>query len=235
MMVVIPFHNGDLHLVPKLLRWIAELGDHNIYNCILVHPESIDIKPIKSLSDDIFASTSSIRVSKAFDNVPWPKGANIAFGITIEYIFRNRMGPFLWLEPDCVPLKTGWLDEIFDEYLKCGKPLLGTVNCSKKERHLSGVAVYPEYAYNFWREWLPNTRAFDMVNQEHIISRSYHTNLIQNFWGKMGLPPTFKENLEKTDPINTLTLSAIKKRTVLFHRCKDGSLIDLISKKDLVL
>ena len=58
--------------------------------------------------------------------------------------------------------------------------------------------------------------------------RSHNTPLIQHFWGKPDLAPTFREVKGEHDPENTIPMGFIKPEAVLWHRSKDGTLIDLL-------
>lgn len=229
--VVLPFHKGDAHLVFALFERfeITEIPE----DVILLFPAV----PVCFLSDILF------RANRMFKNVKtifldgnirgWPSGPNYAFLTAIRYIKESSQEPFLFMEPDAVPLKVGWLSAIDKEYRKSPKPFMGSINSKDSLCHFSGVGVYPCNAYDYWKEHLPNCKAFDMINQKEIVPLVQPTKLIYNFWGKKNLPPVFKENREKHDPENIMTLSQIPKEAVLFHRVKCLSLHRLLKEKGL--
>jgi hypothetical protein len=66
-----------------------------------------------------------------------------------------------------------------------------------------------------------------------VIQKAEATDLIQSYYGQRDLAPTFVAKREegKTYPINTFDLSKLDKNAVLFHRCKDGSLIDALRER----
>lgn len=233
--VVIPFHSGDAKLAIDLMFWIQELdelwdGKKLDYECVLEFPFMTEhaTRSFKDYGQRLFKSCRLLIPSSPPVNAPWPKGANYMFH---EALIAMRE-PFLWLEPDAIPLVPGWLDYINEEYFMKEKPFMGSINVSTetKRAHLSGVAVYPGNAHEYYKN-IPSSVAFDMVDQSEILPQTHHTRLIKNFWGQTDLAPTFRTHFEKGDPINTLTLSAIPKESVLFHRNKDGTLLKLLRER----
>jgi hypothetical protein len=64
-----------------------------------------------------------------------------------------------------------------------------------------------------------------------MLANGKNTNLIQHFWGKPNLAPTFVHERTERSPENTFTLANLRKEAVLFHRNKDGTLIRLLQDK----
>jgi len=229
MRVVIPYCKRDIMLCSDLLSWIKELGGCEEFDATLASP-FVGFEVLQGMRQkacQCFRGVDVIVKTGAPQEEPWPLGANRLFEATIAKIHE----PFLWLEPDAVPLKEGWLHRIASVYSVCEHSFMGSINEKDGVRHLSGVAVYPDDARNYYVKTLPSAEAFDMVGQEIILNDTYHTKLIYNFWGRHGLPPTFKETLENGDPENTLTLASIPKDAVLFHRSKDGTLLKLLREQ----
>lgn len=50
--------------------------------------------------------------------------------------------PFLWLEPDCVPLRPGWVKAISEAYRQCGKPILISSDENPPDDLVGGIGVY---------------------------------------------------------------------------------------------
>ena len=191
----------------------------------------------------------AIKLSKTGDS-PWPVGANWGFYTCALYISMTTTSPFLWLEPDTCPLKSGWLDEIEAEYLTCQKPFLGPVittqNKSFVPRYLNGTSVYPANALKYFHSSMVDFlkgagNAFDIAASSNTVPNAHFTNLIQhgytddmgiNRWGTHPNPPlVFKSVKEAGDPDHVVTPKVIRPETVLFHPCKNGSLIELLRKQ----
>lgn len=143
--------------------------------------------------------------------------------------------PWFWMEPDCVPLTKDWLDRIEVAYRECSvrksqpKYFLGG-EVRQPEHRMSGVGVYPCAVAQFTRG-LPhlanNPAPWDQVLAQDFSSFVEYTPLIQNVWNKtVGDPnsaPTFPD---------VASLAYLDPNAVLFHRCKDGSLIERLRENE---
>jgi hypothetical protein len=47
----------------------------------------------------------------------WPTGANSLFFTAAEHVKANKLGTWLFMEPDAIPLRSGWLDTLEMEWL----------------------------------------------------------------------------------------------------------------------
>ena len=97
--------------------------------------------------------------------------------------------------------------------------------------HLAGCAIYPTDAYAAMNQFANGDSPWDIANASYVIPRALNTPLIHHHYGTMELAPTFKAVKEPTDPINTCTLDFVRKEAAVFHRCKDGTLIDVLRKQ----
>ena len=132
--------------------------------------------------------------------------------------------PWFWMEPDAVPLTPDWLDKIEDEYLAAKKPFMLDKVITPTRSHNSGVGVYPgrvrDYTQRLWE--LSGGSPWDVFLAEEFTPFTHHTGLIHDkfyrVWEdpKSG-PPVFPD---------AESLSIIEPGAVLFHRNKDGSLIE---------
>lgn len=236
--VVIPFHQGDVEQARQLLFWIQEIDDlwdnqHLDFDVYLVCPwMGRDVLSVfMDYAKRLFRSATLIMPSSLPQDCKWPRGANAMWLATI----KDMESPFLWLEPDSVPLCPGWLDTINEAYWKCGLPFMGSINEEGNKRHLSGVAVYPGNMEDHYHDFNIGDGAFDMWHQDKILPNVFNSRLIFNFWGQHGFSPTFRETLSKEDPLNTLTPRVIPPESVLFHRCKDSSLTGILRNRRKVI
>lgn len=66
-----------------------------------------------------------------------------------EHVAKAYKSPWLYLEPDCVPLRKGWLSILSDAYEKQPKRYFGPfLKRVEKETFLSRIAIYPPDAAN---------------------------------------------------------------------------------------
>jgi hypothetical protein len=238
LLAVIPYHAGDIKGAKNLLTFIIELGGCLKHSCLLVADAAVDKSErseVLALAQRSFSSSGSLPV------VARPVGfpPNFMFLSAARHIMQCHKSAWLWLEPDCVPLVPGWLDALATEYDSSTKRFMGCLVESTQpgvpKVHLPGCSIYPPDAYPHFEEIESLKReivAWDMESAASIVPRSANTKLIQHFWGKRNLPPTFVE-LKRTDlnyPENALDLTFLKPEAVLFHRNKDGTLLRLIQE-----
>jgi hypothetical protein len=188
------------------------------------------------IAKPMFSFVESIVVKVPQDKQKWPVAPNLMFYFAARQIEETYKFPWLWFEPDAVPLKPTWLTEIADMYEKCPKRFMGSHIPSKGEPdlppiHMSGCAVYPVNAYSGLNKFASADKAFDVSSADFTIPRSMNCPIMQHFWGKRDLSPTFSETKDILDKENVVTMDFIYRESVMFHRCKDGSLIDLLIKR----
>lgn len=230
MLTALHFCAKDRHLAFGLLQWIQELGGAKNHELLLVtgvHTASMGMHAeLELLAHEVFGK-AEFRITDTQDEGGWPSSANNAWRDTIIFS-RMKIGkPFLWLEPDCTPLTSDWLDRIDAEYNAAGKPFLGA-EVTVPQHRMSGIGIYPPdfVRYTSRLHMLQRNVPFDQYFAQDIVPNANFTPLIQNVWnvefGKPETIPTFpdQESLKLLDP-----------KAVLFHRCKDLSLIQRLREK----
>jgi len=236
MNVVIPFHNGDANLAIDLVKWIGQLGGIGMGYLYPICDSGT--KP-----ENVEAVTKAVNIAgHVTSNWPavtgWPKGSNSLFAMALNGLDGRLKLPWLWLEPDAIPLKPGWLDAISKEYTASGKRYMGNVyvcnNPRLPNRLMSGIGVYPADAEKEMIYFTKTSQAWDVEAARFLTSVCHPTKLIHHFWGIMGTAPTFAEKRTDTSPPNTFTLNSIHKDAVIFHRNKDGTLLKLLNKTHTV-
>lgn len=239
MLVATSIHNGDCDQAIRLYRWIAKLSPSlKAHDCLLVaDPETPfeKVVELKRIASEVF---DEVRLETLPESKKgWPDAAEYAFKFTSQYIGAHWHRPFLWMESDCVPLKPTWLDELEREYAKQAGGYMGYVySAEATQPHLpqflmSGIAIYPGHA-GFELSFPENAPLpWDVNNSEKMIFDGKHTNLIKHFWGQPDLAPLFVAKKSPGQPVNALPLSFIPPECVLFHRCKNASLIWLMEEK----
>src|SRR5438132_9857298 len=114
MMVVVPYCHLDLIQARNLLSWIRELDplikDHSLILLASSQISQGDIDENHRLGKEAFQNVISIK-QRTPDERPWPKASNTMFRLAYDWLKENRnTQPFLWLEPDAIPMVAGWLD-----------------------------------------------------------------------------------------------------------------------------
>lgn len=241
LLLTLPYCNKDSTLALQLLRWMQELQPTGYKpHSILVAADTevpVDVRrEIFALAKPMFAHAVSIGVPVPPEKQGWIPGSNWMFEKISESISNNTKLPWLWCEPDCVPLREGWLDALAQAYSDCPQKFMGAwVTQSGQEGmppvHLSGCSIYDAQAYEGMKGFCKGNNAFDIASAQFCVARSVNSNLFQYFWGRHDLSPTFREQKGPEDPENTIPMGWLRKDAALFHRCKDGTLIDCLRKR----
>src|SRR4029077_2047648 len=152
MIVALPFCERDTDQVTRLLEWIIQLGGCPNHDAVLVADAAVqwsDVLDVVSLANKAFRSATGTTNDEPVDG--WIPGSNSLWKAAAMHC-QTLKEPWLFLEPDAVPLRTGWLDEIQAEYQRSGRAFLGSVvpnnMVDPPKPYLEGVAVYPTNAWN---------------------------------------------------------------------------------------
>lgn len=237
LLLVIPYHKKDAILAKQLLNWMAELQPTGyMHPCMLACDSTVDREiqaEIFKLAKAQFISVDLLRIPVPLDRQGWIPGANFMFEKVAQTIQECVKLPWLWCEPDCVPLREGWLDGLANMYAAQSKRFMGAWVDSKQaglpSRYMEGCSIYDARAYDGMKQFTSSSAvAFPIGAAGYTVMRSANTPLIQHFWGKPDLAPTFREVKGEGDPENTIPMGWLRPDSLLFHRTKDGTLIDLL-------
>ncbi len=233
MIVVIPFCTADAQQAHQLLEFIHQLGGCREHNALLVADAAVDWAKCLDMLEAANAAFRSVDFICTKSPVTgWPQGANALWLAAAKHC-REKEVNFLWLEPDAVPLKRGWLVSI--DKMRVGNAFFGHIYKFPEKAMvvMSGIAVYPFSAIDTLGpiiEANPDV-AFDVSTADEVTPRAGHTTLIHHFYGEKDLAPTFVESKTPESPRNAFTLDQIPGEAVIFHRNKDGTLLELLRRK----
>jgi hypothetical protein len=249
LIVVLPTHLGDADNAEVLLRWISELGNASQHSLLIAADSELPPERVKAMLNLVRADFHSVRAMLVNVGVKgWPLAANLTFRAVARQVNEFYRLPYCWIEPDAVPLRATWLDEIADAYAKSPRPFMGAIIDNEKptdglpQRYVSAIGVWPQDTYarldDLWKDakftgpvkpsklgvaqFQNSVRAFDMIAADFLVPRTHHTNLVQSFWGtNYSTHPLFVTARTEADPPNAVTLDFVRKEAALFHRCKD--------------
>lgn len=214
------------------MQWCMELERKLDYHAVLSYDDHTPkqlVEAVKNAASQLFRITSDHRYDAPFETT-WPMAPNHAWQQAAWNIHRNHPREFwFWWEADATPLRAGWLKDIEAAHLAGKNPFSGHI--VQGMGHFNGVAVYPpnicDYAPN---AMFCRAAAWDVVLRDDTAGKVTALNdLILHCWNldKDGKPtngagrePTFRTEAEMLDLIDF--------HAGLFHRCKDGSLMDRI-------
>lgn len=187
---------------------------------------------VGSMKDGMFRTKISVCPDQ--DESGYPRSASHLFLRTLEHCEKEFPGrPILWCEPDTVPLKPDWFTDLCSQYQACGRAFMGEriMHQGGKRSHMTGNGFYPAD----WRIlapsiatvlqapdtalWGPNHgQPWDVWAADETVADLHETESIQQIFTG---PPWTSANL-----------SRLREGASLFHRCKDGTLVVQIARRD---
>lgn len=231
LIVILPVCDKDARIMLKNLEWISRLGCSKGFDSVLFQDEAMNPISKRQTFDLAAACFGSVELVE-YTTPPithWPCGANWAFQTAALMAIKNLNRAFFWMEADCIPLKRDWLSRWTDEYLNCGRPIMGSI--VPIMGHCNGTAVYPHnFAGLSRRAMAARYGAWDTEMMRETISLTHHTPLMCHVWGvENGRAVPFNG-----EPASFKTQEQVKQwvcpEAVLFHRSKDGTLIDRLNE-----
>lgn len=235
MIVCLPVCTKDWESAVRNLLWIKELDAGSRFACLIACEAGFDLGQVETLARSYFSALQILRYPPypRGKNPAWPRPQNWAWRHCALHISKAYREPWLWWEQDAIPIKSGWLNSLHDAYLAGGKPFLGTSGAkmhTAQQDHLNGIAIYPPD----WQRWSPESMLFsdalpfDVCGGWRVMQQATLTPLIQHVWSWSndpgGEPCSFPDRS---------WVAHIRRQAVLFHRCKDGSLIEHLRRKPL--
>lgn len=238
MTVVVPCHKGDQHQAERLLKWISELGQVEA-RCVLFcakdcnHPYLLslaqcafkdalwleDRENIKSnWSDKTGGATSAAGPNSLFRQIAW-------------YFYLPAKGPWLFLEPDCIPCTRDWYYKLKAEYEQVAvpkkKPFMGFRVDPKTHPgslpvpiHMSGVGIYPSETPQLCPDAVRvSDAAFDVVGAKQMVPLMHNTQLLRHHYCA---PPMLS-----TEEVDV----RIPPSVVLYHADKTGSSLPFLRQR----
>lgn len=218
----------------KNLKWCQMMEPSVPFECLLAYDTDTPANAIAEV--EALANSYFSKVNKFCHGAPkmktWPYAPNHAWQSVAFEVSMKYGQPWFWWESDAAPLRKGWINELWEEYKRGGKPFMGhVVKGVVPTGHINGVSIYPPKVSQYSSEaFLHLNKAWDVVLGRDVVGKAlgHHApHLIQHCWNlSKERAPT---NGEGTCPSfanwgeieNTVDF-----RCVLFHRCKDGTLID---------
>lgn len=228
MIVAIAYHNGDLHLMRRWANRVKALGPYMNHEIIICPVHGVTTDGVELPLSNAFRKVHV--VPSAHTEKGWPVSCNRGFQNIAWHSILNTRQPFLFMEPDAIPLCEGWIDQIEAEYKQCQRPFMGdfvdlsTAAIPGGIDHMSGVAVYD------WNLSVTAPRLFNCSNGKEefawdiwaasdIIPKMHRTNLIHHDWkGTSDRSHEWRKN--NVEP------SFVRAGAVIYHPDKKGVLLN---------
>jgi hypothetical protein len=248
MNIVFAYHNGDADLAMESAKAITAMGlniRHKAYVC--TRQGTKDCNAITQELKKSFPEVEQLIVQDGFEG--WPLGPNQMFSDVAAAMYPTGV-PFYFWEPDCVPMKEKWVDDLDAEYHRkvgiIGHLYEGGVASNGKNiyKMIVGSAVYPPNFLDF----CPSAQSLSTYNMAYksagsipepwdvrcrwnFLAIGRDTPLIRTYWKSVNYQwKDGKIVFYAADPeaqgVQEVTCPdrVISSQAVVIHGCKDGSL-----------
>jgi hypothetical protein len=223
LLIVIPLTTDDAWRAEALCDWIYQVGGKRAEGHCLLAPSS-DVHGELKTKVRLAAEMAFVGV-ETFDVQPCggeskADRVNGLFRQVASHISGAYRFPFLWLEPDCVPLRKGWIKALADAYANQPKRYMGShlalqpKDSSGKHTILARTSIYPATAIRDLDGYCQSNVPFERLAAPTTVPRSSKTKLIQQI--------AFTED---TSP------EKVRDDAVLLHHDKTGALIEMLRVK----
>lgn len=232
MRVVLPVCERDCRLMLHNLDWQYELDGRKDYDCVLCADGELSVEMIAELERAAWRTYAEVNtlVYPTAPHPQWPHGPNWAFQQSARYMQAGAR-PWFWMEPDCTPLRPGWLDRWNHEYNIRKKAIMGVLVPGMG--HCNGTAVYPaNFPKLSPKSMTCTSAAWDGVMREETIRHTHDaSDLMCHVWGiDKGQAKPFGGEPAHFSSYNQVE-AWVNPRAILFHRAKDPSLIERLREK----
>lgn len=186
-LTVIAFHKGDGAQAEKLCDWIFSLNNRQTRgHCLLVAASDTHAELVTKVQLAAEVAFKSVVVHVEKSNPPQTnqksERVNKMFLEAADFVHANYRWPFLFLEPDCVPLKAGWFESIENAYHNQPKHYMGMFLRFKNPDRtcLSRMAVYPNHATTDLKMFCIGAAPFNMAAGQTLIAKASKNPLFQH-------------------------------------------------------
>lgn len=240
MLLVIAMSHKDAHLALRQADRIAQWGGLEDTPILVVANirAKVDANNVAAVLLQSVRCVE-VRVLPRDDDTGWPVACNYMFKKVAGWA-ESRGQPWLFMEPDMVPLCPGWWQALESEYSRCGKRFMGVENATRAidrrtgeivviGKHMVGAGIYPANLASTSKILkYVRTTAWDIYMQHEIVPRCHFTDLIQHNWATVNYRQVGGQIIgEATKPEWKTRNTPVSARAVLLHGCKDTSLYDL--------
>lgn len=248
MNIVLAYHNGDAELALLSAKAITSFGINMRHKATVCATN--DTALLYEITEELKKSFPEVGRIVAQDGYNgWPLGPNQMFSDAASQCYAINE-PWMFWEPDCVPMKQGWVDDLETEFRKepaiLGHQYEGGMASNGKNiyKMIVGSAIYPPNFLDF----CPSARSLDNYNLAYrsagtipepwdvrcrwnFMAVGRDCPLLRTYWKsvnyqwKDGKIVFFAEDPE-AQAVQGVTCPdrVISSQAVVIHGCKDGSL-----------
>lgn len=228
--VVFPVCPKDLGLALAHSRWLVKMGRKNNAKAIVYAEDGCRNADVVAFCGNLNSTFRHVakRGYPKMANYGWPRTPNMVFQMVAAKM-QSQCLPWLWFEADAVALKPDWVDALFAEYAKAGKPFMAPR--VDRMNHFNGTAIYPSQAPELIPAAMAATdQAWDYAcgaEMEPITHDASKTSMF-HVWTLEGTRFSPVGGGSVPMGITAHMAKQIPKTACMIHRIKDDSLVRLL-------
>ena len=226
MLVVIPVCEKDAELAIRNIEHCLTLDGKCEFKAIVATERSFDSQPVLDAAARYFSGVDHCVYEDYKGDPQWPRPQNYAWQNVARWIEQKYRTPWFWWEQDAIVLKPGAFATLAYAHKQGGRDFAGAVTQLMGQFYLAGVAIYPwnisTYAVN---ALLTQAEAWDKMGsvRDGVLRRTHDISpLICHVPDRGNVHFKTHKDLERQIP----------ETAVIFHKCKDGSLLDVLQNKE---
>lgn len=255
MNLIIPVSHNDADLLAKLAKVFVHLGQCKGHKLYVVPSENAE-QEAHAFKDKVASLFDHAAVRPVRLGITgWPIAPNRHFRAVCKLAIEEyNDAPFWFFEPDCTPVRKGWLQRCEHTYLNGRKPFCGAIVPTRvinaqtgkpgyDGKHMVGCGIYPPDMYNrstfmqtidLRQGWSPlPLEPFDVRIRMEVVPYAYNLPELQHNWRTVNyrmedgrvVCDSHPDNAEYHDYANP-----VEETTYVVHGCRDSSLADLVLK-----
>lgn len=178
LLTTIPTCKNDAARAEQLIDTIYHLGGKKQNgHCLLVFAPDVHSEmraKLKISANLAFESVEQFEVKEIITMTKHEQCMEMLVA-TARHIQSNFTWPWLWLEPDCMPVNPKWLDILHDTYHNQPRKYLGLRMASNGVTFLNRTSIYPPDALVDFDA----ARGANVTLYEYIVNRSPNCRLFQ--------------------------------------------------------
>ncbi len=239
MIVILPVHSSDLHAALANVEHAIALegGQTAPFRCFILRENTLDVTALAETCKRLFDHVGDISIlpwagdqrRPVPQNYMWQSAARWVEAQGWSKAPRPNFDHWFWWEPDAVPLSKGWLERLADAHADGKRAISAAVAHQPSMGHYpAGVAIWPPNPSSVCpNAMMARANCFDIASQQldHVLDRDYVHDISALICHTPDVPNTHFTSREDAARL-------IPESAVLFHKCKDLSLVDVLNGKN---
>lgn len=193
LLIVIPFNPDNAALAERLCDWMFTLNNQKKLPHVLLVPTPLVhaelVEKVNIAAQVAFAGVDVVIAGRSKESDDETPEIDLMLAKAAEHVFRAYRWPWVWMEPECVPLHADWYSDLCAAYHAQPKRYMGEYMKTGEIKFLAKCSVYPDNALSEFsklgREAEPNAPTFpktapiEVKLAEQVVPRSSRSRLIQ--------------------------------------------------------